>query len=407
MASTVSVSSPSPSEPSNASSNTLSSRFPAAVSTISRLKSFSSNFIQTHRPPPVVFPPPSWDLSDDNLGAGRSATPTLPESNDEPMVEEPPEPVSFAAKLKSMIEALPIPGSSNPEPAKDDEINPPSPVPSDLDKSMVRMLSSEQVMNGASSTSKEGGSVWNILAGLKQGKRDDTSKPSVTEEEEHGLMMYAPLEPKADSEVELATSETIVEENDKKTEVATPPNEDSKSTEEIIEKHVWVPSTTELSVLTTWWGYRIYLPPAVMAKLNGKSLQATARAAMLTTALKWLLNKIPLAIVPPQFRPAVKLLKTLTPLTGYIGVFIAWSWERISSLDNGNGVVLTATWLLPVALLPMAWDAGAIFRPVAAPTPEELKAIEEAALKAAEEKRKAEQPQQNQNDQKKKSFFHW
>ena len=45
---------------------------------------------------------------------------------------------------------------------------------------------------------------------------------------------------------------------------------------------------------------------------------------------------------------------------------------------------MTATWLLPVALLPMAWDAGAIYRPILYPEPEEIKNAEEAA-KAAEE----------------------
>lgn len=39
----------------------------------------------------------------------------------------------------------------------------------------------------------------------------------------------------------------------------------------------------------------------------------------------------------------------------------------------GNGVVLTATWLLPVALIPMAWDAGDIYGPVLLPKPEDRK----------------------------------
>lgn len=50
----------------------------------------------------------------------------------------------------------------------------------------------------------------------------------------------------------------------------------------------------------------------------------------------------------------------------------------------GNGVVLSATWLLPVALLPMAWDAGVIYGPILSPTPEELLEAENAS-KAKEE----------------------
>lgn len=99
-------------------------------------------------------------------------------------------------------------------------------------------------------------------------------------------------------------------------------------------------------------------------------------------------------MMPPQVRGVVALLRRLTPLVGYIGIFIAWSWTRISACDKGecslripilskcnedlltnshwlallvctigNGVVLTATWLLPVALIPMAWDAGDIHGP--------------------------------------------
>ena len=72
-----------------------------------------------------------------------------------------------------------------------------------------------------------------------------------------------------------------------------------------------------------------------MAKLDGTSLQATARAAMVTAALRWVLDKIPIMLVPAQFRPAVKMLKQLSPLVGYVGVFIAWSWDRVRACDQG------------------------------------------------------------------------
>jgi len=108
-----------------------------------------------------------------------------------------------------------------------------------------------------------------------------------------------------------------------------------------------------------------------MARLDSKHLQTTKRAAIITTALKWFLDKIPVRILPPQLRGAAIALKRLTPLVGYIGVFIAWSWARISACDKGNGVVLTATWLLPVALIPMPWNAGDIYGPPVRPQSEE------------------------------------
>ena len=273
---------------------------------------------------------------------------------------DPPEPLSFANNLKSLIESATAQGSltttAHPPEGQGNtnengkETPSPQPVPSGLDIDLVRMSSSEDVMNGSRTTSTSGRktSIWNILSDLKNGNVKgkevaSASHVSKMEEEEDGLMMYVPLEPKLDSQIELATPETLLTEPvDEPGEVkpARPPTDDSSSTKptkgvKAVEKHIWVPSTTSLSVLTTWWGYRIYLPPPVMAKLDNNTLKATARAAMITTALKWLLDKVPLTLIPPQFRPAVTLLKRLSPLTGYIGVFIAWSWDRVRSLDEG------------------------------------------------------------------------
>lgn len=51
--------------------------------------------------------------------------------------------------------------------------------------------------------------------------------------------------------------------------------------------------------------------------------------------------------------PGTKVLIVLVSLVGVE-----------ADCSTGNGVVLTATWLLPVALLPMAWDAGDIYGPL-------------------------------------------
>ena len=70
--------------------------------------------------------------------------------------------------------------------------------------------------------------------------------------------------------------------------------------------------------------------------LNNKQLEAAKRAAMITTALKWLLDRIPVKLFPPQFRPILMMLKRLVPYLGYIGVFIAWSWSAIKAFDKGT-----------------------------------------------------------------------
>lgn len=309
------------------------------VTAIARLKTLGSTFRRRNSPPPPVsFPPPSWDLDDSSY---RSWSKEADSGHaDGPPPQDIPEPVAFAKNLKSLIESATQNKTSEAgflEEGSSKETRNPSglsvdPVPPGLDSNLIRMLGSEHVMNGARDTSMRGEAqknqtnIWNILAGLK----NDAVGQTAVEEDEDGLMMYAPLEPGTDSQVDFAVPamETQAEVSNSRR----PQQPKKKNTE----KHIRTPSTTELSVLTAWWGYRVYFPPPVMAKLNNGAIKTTGRAAMLATALKWLLEKIPLAIIPAQFRPAVKLLKQLSPLVGYISVFIAWSWDRVRSLDEGG-----------------------------------------------------------------------
>jgi len=412
----------------------------AKISAITYIKSFGESIVESYtgprppRPPPITFPPPSWELEDKTY-----------KTSPKPSVELPTEPsVTFAKRIGALIDSLPtlpstitasFTSSSSHAPPIQDEGKQGSPVPPELDEDLIRMLGSEEIMNGQSTNDKKSNqkgkntpqqtrNIWNILASLKSNDiASETPSPNAVEEEDGGVMMYAPLEPTEDSKLELA--ESVLEyvddplpqaspESDKKIEGSkdasispTLPNPARKSKE----KHKWVPSTTDLSVLATWWGYRLYLPPPVMNKLGGLSLKASARAVMITTALKWFLDKIPLMLIPVQFRPAVKMLKMLSPIVGYVGVFIAWSWDRIKSLDEGNGVVLTATWLLPVALLPMSWDAGDIYGPRLAPQQEKdappSDDINNTDDKNATKSSNNGKLEGKQKQAKKKSIFSW
>jgi hypothetical protein len=332
----------------------------AKLSAISYLKSFGASIVDSYsdpKPPPVVFPPPSWELDDKTCK-------TSPEPS-EPSTEPP---ITFARRIGALIDSLPTlpsavttsltPSSAHAPPIQD-EGKQGSPVPPEMDKDLLRMLGSEEIMNGQSTndkksnkkgknTSQQTRNIWNILASLKSNVASETPSLSAVEEEDGGVMLYAPLEPTNDSKLELAESETLeyVDDPSPRASTSTPesdkPIEESKdastsptSARKSREKRKWVPSTTQLSLLATWWGYRLYIPPPVMDKLNGMSLKAAARAAIITTALKWIIDKIPLTLIPLQFRPAVAMLKTLSPLVGYVGVFIAWSWDRVKSLDEG------------------------------------------------------------------------
>jgi hypothetical protein len=346
-----------------------SSRLPVTkVTALARLKTFTGTVIsRKDKGTPIVFPPPSWDLDDKAIHEslwsrkGNKKVAQAPVgSNSVKESEEHPEPMTFAKKIRAMIELLPVPSAlastlsiapaTAPEITPADEGRTGSPIPPGMDDGMIKMLSSEDLMNGKRSNKKgvERQSVWDTLAGINHDVDDhgisQRPRPSKVEEQEDGIMMYVPLEPNEGSEVELAETESVLEydktpshkrsqsalENDITSEEPKP-----ALTDVAVEKKVWVPSTTQISVFTTWWGYRLYLPPPIMEKLGSHSLKATARAAMITSALKWLLGKIPMMFVPAQLKPAVALLKRLSPVVGYVGIFIAWSWDRVRACDEG------------------------------------------------------------------------
>ncbi|KAI0662639.1 hypothetical protein C8Q70DRAFT_909236 [Cubamyces menziesii] len=233
-----------------------------------------------------------------------------------------------------------------------------------------------------------------------------TSRTSLvsTVEDDDSVMFYGPLVPDASSQVELARSEIVsVDENGVVVDVllddaplpdstalpkvrfgglwpftsrpgtaagaATPsapassPTQAKPKPKVLVEKRLWVPSTTQLSLQVMWWGYRLWLPPPVMNLLNDKEIEAAKVGAMLTTALQWLLNNVPASALPPTLQPALALVRSLVPYLGYIGGFVAWSWGALKGFDVGNGVTLTATWLLPIALIPGTWEDSDVPQP--------------------------------------------
>lgn len=305
----------------------------------------------------------------------------------------------LAAKIRNLIDSLPIPspGSSRTSPRKapaHDKSGKPIPPPEASrtdDEKLISYLNSATIMNGGKGGNRE--SVWSILDSLGAPKHDSTegsgSQPNEGDGNDDGtsdhetlddssIMMYAPLVPTKDSVVELAETQLVpadASHTPLTPALATiqafssfswwPPkfwpftawNSGDDKTTQPAPVRVWVPSTTKLSFQVMWWGYRIYLPPPVLSILSDKQLEATKRAAMITTALTWFFGHIPITALPPQIQPAILLLQKLVPFVGYIGTFISWSWSTIKSYDIGYGVYLTATWILPVALIPGTWQS--------------------------------------------------
>ncbi|KZT02511.1 uncharacterized protein LAESUDRAFT_762855 [Laetiporus sulphureus 93-53] len=298
-----------------------------------------------------------------------------------------PEPATLASKIHSLLLSLPPLSSSQASAANagakgsTDTIGGIT-LPSFLaDSKLMTYLSSPSVMNGSVEKGKQ--SVWALLDRFKANMGKDTvpaegqmPTSDAQTDDDASVMFYGPLEPDDSSFVEVARSEVSMDEGEAVT-IEEQQMEDASSRvhfggtlpffrkgkgkatgpgQKAVERKVWVPSKEKISLEIRWWGYRIYLPPPVLDVLDSSRMENTKRAAILTTALKWLLDHIPMAAVPLQVRPAMPLLRTVVPYLGYVGAFVAWSWDAIKSYDKGNGVVLTATWLLTFALVPGTWE---------------------------------------------------
>ncbi|KAF9244882.1 hypothetical protein BU15DRAFT_33830, partial [Melanogaster broomeanus] len=103
-------------------------------------------------------------------------------------------------------------------------------------------------------------------------------------------------------------------------------------------KGVTVP-TDRISVLTYWWGFEVCLPPPTIAYLEAAESPSTALLNLLTA----------LSILSEGVREVL-------PFIRYASQFVQSEWHMIKRADEGRGVVCTATWIVPVALTPRAWD---------------------------------------------------
>ncbi|PVF98552.1 hypothetical protein CPB86DRAFT_732734 [Serendipita vermifera] len=233
----------------------------------------------------------------------------------------------------------------------------------------LQLLSNQALMAGTSDQE----SVWSVLdrtafsfkSNLHTASGDSLTTFDETQPDS-SIMLCAPLFPDEDSKVELADYHLVkvpLDELDKqglnaaswwppwewgkKPKPADPPTKTVR---------VWIPSTTKVSVQFAWWGFRIWLPEPVVKVLDDKSVEAVKRVAIISTALGWLVNHIPTAGLPLELQAVLTVAKAIVPIIGYIGGFISWYWSSVKGFDKGQGVVLSATWLLPIALIPGNWD---------------------------------------------------
>ncbi|KAJ7105737.1 hypothetical protein C8R43DRAFT_1046124 [Mycena crocata] len=332
-------------------------------------------------------------ISEDSVPAQAQALPTASEIPEVPEeqepaqgvldvvdIPEPPEPATLAQRIRALIGSLPTTGPAHPpikaDPPPCDSDGRPIPPPGAMpikDPKLIELLSDPDFMNGSGDDGRC--SVWEALEALDAPKyRKPTSSddiPDQTDSEpgddevqsQDDVMLYCPLLPTDNSEVELA--KTTVTEVPLTTldsfwqsrwnflwNVTVGLVKEQPPQTKLVK--TWVPSTTKISFQAMWWGYRMYLPPPVMVKLGEEETEAVKIASTITAALTWFLANVNPASIPPPLLPAFLLLQKLGPYAGYIGTFIAWIWGTVKNADKGQGVVLTATWILPVALIPSA-----------------------------------------------------
>ncbi|CAJ0838382.1 4192_t:CDS:10 [Entrophospora sp. SA101] len=92
------------------------------------------------------------------------------------------------------------------------------------------------------------------------------------------------------------------------------------------------PSLNTISCYVYWWGYEVYVPQKCMGRLD--------QAQNVSNSFLGLLHIV---------------VGNSSPISPYFGLISAWvglQFTLIKSQNVGNGVVLAATWVLPIALMP-------------------------------------------------------
>ncbi|KAE8245359.1 hypothetical protein A4X13_0g5961 [Tilletia indica] len=96
-----------------------------------------------------------------------------------------------------------------------------------------------------------------------------------------------------------------------------------------------------LSFLLHWWGYEILLPPMALSHLS--------TAQSISSAFLSFLSTMAISASLPEMLPFIK----------YISMWVELEFRAVREQDargGGRGVVIAATWVMPMALVPRAWD---------------------------------------------------
>ncbi|PWN48085.1 hypothetical protein IE53DRAFT_370910 [Violaceomyces palustris] len=110
------------------------------------------------------------------------------------------------------------------------------------------------------------------------------------------------------------------------------------------------PPLDRMSIFVHWWGFELTLPKPTMAYLNTAHSVSGAFLSFLQTMV--------VSGGVPELLPFVK----------YISMYMDVEFKAIQAQDKGTGVVVAATWFMPLALVPRPWDYPLTPPPEPAPT---------------------------------------
>lgn len=99
------------------------------------------------------------------------------------------------------------------------------------------------------------------------------------------------------------------------------------------------PPLDRISVLTYWWGLEVCLPEPTLQYLD-KADSISHAVINLLTALSVMNEGV----------------REILPFVRYISQFMDFEFNAIKAQDRGKGVVCSATWIMPAAMVPRSWD---------------------------------------------------
>ncbi|ORY66960.1 hypothetical protein BCR35DRAFT_334514 [Leucosporidium creatinivorum] len=151
-------------------------------------------------------------------------------------------------------------------------------------------------------------------------------------------------------EVPLADDAAAQEVNTKRWQLPWSNGKKLQRQKQVLERKTFYPPKDKLSLLVAWWGYQVFLPEAVMKQIGSELEPYVDGLSALSAALAFIASQAPKLLL---LVPGGALLSSIgLPIIAALSSACTFSWKYLKSKDKGEGIILAATWLIPVAVVP-------------------------------------------------------